>query len=559
MDLEVERTEAAQSFREQLTSISSEVERELAILQRRYGSSFGVTEDVSGDRLVSFRFEPTDPDLRRKWKMTDRPPLNLLLTFTLSIQYPDDSVRLKLGRDDDLSFHIHRCIECGVKKYSQSIRGKPQLRRIVHWIDQNLSGLIEIGTELEHIERTKAKERHEQAVVSQSVEKVAQADEREKPVEEKPVFPDVCPGQWTKEMQARLELGLRKSGHLKDVGEKFTFISKMVKDKTPAECYARYQELRRKVLERQGVTVVLKSAKSEDDEEEKEPVKLDPVQVARRGFEIKFQQLVIKKIGILKVMAAVVQVSCTRCDKRVTVTLSAGKGVMLICECRMEQVVRLRPALAHAHSDVMGYFDLERCEVIDILNINATLNCDNCFSDLLIKGLKRGVRTESCRKCFAEMYTSFEGFIIEKLGGRSVHVDTETAVDTNKKKRKKQIFSVGSPLPKNGVCKHYRNSKRWFRYPCCQTAYPCEKCHDDASDHKYEWANRHLCGACSKEQNVSQKICIKCGTEFLRGKSAFWEGGKGCRNKNAMSRNAKQKFRGMNKTISKKAWAKKTS
>ena len=52
-----------------------------------------------------------------------------------------------------------------------------------------------IGTELEHIERTKATERHEKAIISQSVEIVAQADERLKPVEEKPVFPDVPPGQ----------------------------------------------------------------------------------------------------------------------------------------------------------------------------------------------------------------------------------------------------------------------------------------------------------------------------------------------------------------------------
>jgi hypothetical protein len=42
----------------------------------------------------------------------------------------------------------------------------------------------------------------------------------------------------------------------------------------------------------------------------------------------------------------------------------------------------------------------------------------------------------------------------------------------------------GQPLPQSGTCKHYRQSRRWFRFPCCGLAFPCDECHADAARDK---------------------------------------------------------------------------
>ena len=53
-----------------------------------------------------------------------------------------------------------------------------------------------------------------------------------------------------------------------------------------------------------------------------------------------------------------------------------------------------------------------------------------------------------------------------------------------------------------------------------------------------ERANRMICGFCSREQAYSSsRPCVGCGCDLVGGRvGAYWEGGKGCRNKIKMSR-----------------------
>ena len=51
---------------------------------------------------------------------------------------------------------------------------------------------------------------------------------------------------------------------------------------------------------------------------------------------------------------------------------------------------------------------------------------------------------------------------------------------------------VGERLPKNGTCKHYGKSFRWFRFQCCGRLYPCDVCHESLSEpHETAPANRY--------------------------------------------------------------------
>ncbi len=85
----------------------------------------------------------------------------------------------------------------------------------------------------------------------------------------------------------------------------------------------------------------------------------------------------------------------------------------------------------------------------------------------------------------------------------------------------------------NGTCKHYKKSRRWLRFPCCGRAFPCDICHEEQNPdgHAIIWANRMICGECSREQPFSnERPCSNCGSMTTPiAKAHFWEGGKGCR------------------------------
>lgn len=59
-----------------------------------------------------------------------------------------------------------------------------------------------------------------------------------------------------------------------------------------------------------------------------------------------------------------------------------------------------------------------------------------------------------------------------------------------------------------------------------------------------EWANRMICGFCSREQRYAVESCAFCGRSVIgkRGKG-FWEGGKGTRDRVLMRRGDKRKYR----------------
>ncbi|KCZ78808.1 hypothetical protein H311_00151 [Anncaliia algerae PRA109] len=91
------------------------------------------------------------------------------------------------------------------------------------------------------------------------------------------------------------------------------------------------------------------------------------------------------------------------------------------------------------------------------------------------------------------------------------------------------------------TCTHYKESKRMFIFPCCNTPYTCPLCHDKNEAHKYQWAYQMICLVCNKRDNVKD-IC-SCGYEHIKKKSAFWEGGKGKRDKTTMSKKDSKKYK----------------
>jgi hypothetical protein len=74
--------------------------------------------------------------------------------------------------------------------------------------------------------------------------------------------------------------------------------------------------------------------------------------------------------------------------------------------------------------------------------------------------------------------------------------------------------------------------------------YACDRCHDEGEEHVNEWANRMICGFCSREGNYRPEDCGFCHCVLVGKKSGgFWEGGKGTRDRVRMSRKDKRKHR----------------
>ena len=209
--------------------------------------------------------------------------------------------------------------------------------------------------------------------------------------------------------------------------------------------------------------------------------------------------------------------------------------------------------------------------VIDYLPSIYNLECEKCGQSKTIK-LRTGClhsNDSNCRKCniklnFVILSANISNISISDLKHLSdikinffekfnFAIKDDINLDNYVKKYDK-IIQEGKELPDFGACKHYKHSLRWFRFSCCNKIFPCDICHDEASDHNSEFAKTILCGFCACEQSSSNKLCQKCGKLFSKseGGKKFWEGGKGCRDPRFMNARDSHKFTGLNKTISRR-------
>jgi uncharacterized CHY-type Zn-finger protein len=126
-----------------------------------------------------------------------------------------------------------------------------------------------------------------------------------------------------------------------------------------------------------------------------------------------------------------------------------------------------------------------------------------------------------------------------------------------RKKKAPSGVVLGQPLPQKGACSHYSKSFRWYRFPCCGRAFPCDECHDEAMKrgeeplHEQERAVKFLCGYCAREQSISAAKRCECGADWSKGatpgRTTHWEGGRGMRERTTMSRKDSHKFKGLSK------------
>ena len=160
--------------------------------------------------------------------------------------------------------------------------------------------------------------------------------------------------------------------------------------------------------------------------------------------------------------------------------------------------------------------------VIDYLPSIYNLECEKCGQSKTIK-LRTGClhsNDSNCRKCniklnFVILSANISNIFISDLKHLSdikinffekfnFAIKDDINLDNYVKKYDK-IIQEGKELPDFGACKHYKHSLRWFRFSCCNKIFPCDICHDEASDHNNEFAKTILCGFCACRQDCGEE------------------------------------------------------
>lgn len=271
---------------------------------------------------------------------------------------------------------------------------------------------------------------------------------------------------------------------------------------------------------------------------------------AERGILLSFPHLELHGVELLELTSLNIKVKCERCKdsmdiERLRNTAENSKAHETSCKkCANAMAIQFRGDMIHANSVRAGYLDLDGCTVIDMLPSQFMPTCSECSSSYPAPGVS-AVRGDSamaiCRECHKPMSFRIQEVKFLQVSAAAIRASRAPG---RKKARENLGITAGTALPQQGRCSHYRKSYRWFRFLCCGKVFPCDRCHDDQSDHPNEFASRMLCGFCSREQNYRPEDCGICHAA-LTGKrgTGFWEGGKGTRDPLRMSKKDPRKYK----------------
>ncbi|PYH34322.1 uncharacterized protein BO87DRAFT_359160 [Aspergillus neoniger CBS 115656] len=295
---------------------------------------------------------------------------------------------------------------------------------------------------------------------------------------------------------------------------------------------------------------------SDDDEEEGgAPVPdLPEPTTAERGVALSFPFLELYGIELLELVGLYITIKCDRCKEQLDVrnipqikdkSDELSPKIESCKKCANTMSLGFRRQLMHPSATRAGYLDLDGCTVVDLLPSSFIPTCAECSTAFPAPGVV-AVRGESamanCRQCHRKMVMKIPEVKFLKVGSAAY----SSRFREPPRKKPKEVLGIvaGQELPRRGRCTHYGKSYRWFRFSCCAKVFPCDKCHDAATDHPNEHANRMICGFCSREQIYRPENCGICRAVLIgKAGSGFWEGGKGTRNRVLMSRKDPRKYK----------------
>ncbi|TPX57455.1 hypothetical protein PhCBS80983_g03842 [Powellomyces hirtus] len=485
-------------------------ELDLGKLERRFRESgYAVISTTPSEMVIAAALVPSDPDFPYEL-------LGLELHITIPTTYPLTPTSIKV-QSEEIPLHLRRNVEKAWTR--KATASKLAVLQMVNWLDRELEGLLiessEPATTITFVSPPKS-------------------------------------GDAALPQPRQLSLGVPPPVVYKTVNSESQFVASDDDDED-ASVAALEHEL----------------ASSEP------PLSTSSAPSQHKGTQIRLPTTRLDNISLLQCTSLNLVVRCTRCKQANDIanltpaTDTAASPRWLACtQCATTMGVKFRSDPLHPTSLSIGYLDLDMCSPFDLLPSNYIPTCGSCAVPQphghIFKSVIRGYPTTlTCitSGCHAKMTLAIDDVKFVKLQPTILH---NVGLPLKKKKKPKDDFAlvVGAPLPKNGICKHYKQSYRYFRFPCCGKLFPCDVCHDEekengpAPPHETAWATRVVCGFCSREfpYQATVSTCV-CGKDMVREKhkGGFWEGGKGTRDRNRMNRNDPRKFAGLSKTTSQKS------
>lgn len=265
-----------------------------------------------------------------------------------------------------------------------------------------------------------------------------------------------------------------------------------------------------------------------------------------KGIAMSFPNVELYQIELLQVTSLALSVKCLRCKTKNDIgglKPNVAKTSENCRKCATAFSLTFRPDLVHANSTRAGFIDAAGCTIADMLPSSFLPTCGRCSTPpaLSLVSVRGNTITNVCHECHGRFTFKLpEVKFLAYAPGSGVLPPT-----SGPRRRQERLgLHAGEPLPDRGACQHYRKSYRWFRFSCCNKVHACDRCHDEAENHLNEWANRMICGYCSREQNYAVANCGFCGRSVVgrRGRG-FWEGGKGTRDRKLMSRKDPRKHK----------------
>ena len=383
---------------------------------------------------------------------------------------------------------------------------------------------------------------------------------------------------WTLNQQRALEEALARFPATLGKTERWKSITQHVPGKSLKQCVERFNHVREEILKARKEEEAERQRKIEEaqqlrqvEERGRELSVKDPggdvVEESEEGiaglgrlartlpkeFEIsKFQGtrvvvdgLQTKNVGYLFANKAVAQATCDKCGKVEDVELCKDEeSSREWCKCGLLHAFSFHPLLMHAgNAETLAAIQEQGVFIKDVLSFDLVAACLECGSQIPFEGVVRArPKQANCPVCNVRLHVLCDQFAV--VNANEQKSKTEAVQYKTRTKRDPRIVP-GKPLPENGACKHYRKSYRWLRFPCCNKAFACPVCHElGSSCAEPRWATRQICGFCAHEQRfTADKPCAKCGKVIgVKKSSAFWEGGKGCRDQTKMSSKDSRKY-----------------
>ncbi|EGX90924.1 CHY zinc finger domain protein [Cordyceps militaris CM01] len=278
-------------------------------------------------------------------------------------------------------------------------------------------------------------------------------------------------------------------------------------------------------------------------EKNEERLSISVLDAPEHGTMISFPSIELHGLELLQVSLLSLTIKCDRCRTLNDLTgIKPGTEKAGSCKkCATTFSAKYNPQYVHAHSSRAGFIDLSGCKVADMLPSTFIPTCERCSTPGHgLVSVRGETVTNVCRECHAKFTFALPDVKFLFITPGTLPPPTSGP----KRKTEKLGLHAGEPLPRRGACVHYRKSYRWFRFSCCHKVYACDRCHEEAEDHANEWANRMICGWCSREQHYAVDECRFCGRGVVgkRG-TGFWEGGKGTRDQQMMSRKDPRKYK----------------